>query len=392
MTLTSRHTTRADESAGRIHKQDCSIDDFRACIEAETDLADYPHAARTEQGVLFYDAAAVSAADREELADELSQALLTGPGIVVFTGAFDARHGLDESTRLFTEMIAEQRAAGTDSGDHFAAPGANDRIWNALQKHALRAPELFVRYYANDVLALIAEAWLGPMYQVTSAINVVNPGGQAQNPHRDYHLGFMSTETASRFRAHAHRVSPALTLQGAVAHVDMPLESGPTMYLPYSQRYEAGYVAFNLPEFREYFAEHHVQLPLAAGDAVFFNPALFHAAGTNSSADIRRMANLLQVSSAFGRAMDAVDRSAMLRAVYPQLQRLAAAGDEAAVANAVAATAEGYAFPSNLDLDQPLTGMHGETQAELTRRALAAGTTPAQFDAELSALDARHLA
>ena len=71
-----------------------------------------------------------------------------------------------------------------------------------------------------------------------------------------------------------HRASPALTLQGAVAHCDMPVESGPTMLLPHSQRFTGGYLAFNRPEFVDYFAAHHVQLPLRKGDAVFFNPAL----------------------------------------------------------------------------------------------------------------------
>ena len=47
-----------------------------------------------------------------------------------------------------------------------------------------------------------------------------------------------------------------------------------------------------------YFARNCVQLPLAKGDAVFFNPALFHGAGTNRTADVRRMAHLLHVSSA----------------------------------------------------------------------------------------------
>ena len=51
-----------------------------------------------------------------------------------------------------------------------------------------------------------------------------------------------------------------------------------------------------------------MQLPLPKGDAAFFNPALFHGAGTNVSRDIQRVANLLQVSSAFGRAMETVDR------------------------------------------------------------------------------------
>src|SRR5690349_15769362 len=314
-------TTTMTAGTGRISESDCNIDDFAQLLVQDTDLADYPFADDTRRGVLFYSAEAIrSLRDRrEEIADELARAFLDGPGIVVVKGAFGAEHALAETTALFTRIIAEQRASGVAAGDHFAKPGANDRIWNALQKLALTAPELFVRYYANDILALVSYAWLGPMYQVTSAINVVNPGGQAQNPHRDYHLGFMSTATAARFRRHTHRLSPALTLQGAVAHVDMPLESGPTMYLPYSQRYEPGYLAFNLPEFRAYFDAHHVQLPLTAGDAVFFNPALFHAAGSNSSTDIKRMANLLQVSSPFGRALDAVDRTRIVNAIYPSL-------------------------------------------------------------------------
>ncbi|GAC66699.1 phytanoyl-CoA dioxygenase family protein [Gordonia soli] len=381
--------------SGRLTAADCRIEDFVASIGVDTDITEYPHAARVEQNVLIYDAAALEseigdAEQRAVIADELAHALLNGPGIVVFAGAFDDRHALDASTAVFGEIIAEQKAAGTAAGDHFAKPGANDRIWNALQKLAVREPEIFTRYYGNDILALISEAWLGPWYQVTSSINVVNPGGESQNPHRDYHLGFMSTDTAEQFRAHIHRLSPALTLQGAVAHVDMPVESGPTMYLPYSQRYEPGYIAFNLPDFRAHFAEHHIQLPLAKGDAVFFNPALFHAAGHNISTDIKRMANLLQVSSAFGRAMDAVDRSAMLTALYPHLVALGENGAATELANVIASSAEGYAFPSNLDLDQPLTGLTGETQAELVARAVRTGLDATQFAAELRAHADRH--
>ena len=111
----------------------------------------------------------------------------------------------------------------------------------------------------------MSRAWLGPNYQVTSQVNVVNPGGAAQIPHRDYHLGFQTVEVAEEFPAHAHRLSAVLTLQGAVAHTDMPVESGPTMYLPHSQKYELGYLAWRRPEFVEYFAAHHVQLPARQG-------------------------------------------------------------------------------------------------------------------------------
>ena len=74
------------------------------------------------------------------------------------------------------------------------------------------------------------------------------------------------------------------------------------------QRYEPGYVVVTAPAFRTYFADHHVQLPLAKSDAVFFSPALFHAAGANRTTGTYRMANLLQISSAFGRAMETVHR------------------------------------------------------------------------------------
>ena len=47
------------------------------------------------------------------------------------------------------------------------------------------------------------------------------------------------TRSSSEYPTHVHLLSPVLTLQGAVAHSDMPVESGPTMYLPYSHQYDA---------------------------------------------------------------------------------------------------------------------------------------------------------
>jgi ectoine hydroxylase-related dioxygenase (phytanoyl-CoA dioxygenase family) len=246
-----------------------------------------------------------------------------------------------------------------------------------MEKMARRDPETFADYYANDIVALVCAAWLGPGYQVTSQINVVNPGGVAQSAHRDYHLGFLPGPVAEAFPAHVHRLSPVLTLQGAVAHCDMPAESGPTMYLPHSQKYEPGYLAWNRPEFGAYFSTHYVQLPLAQGDAVFFSPALFHAAGTNRSAGIKRMANLLQVSSAFGRAMESVDREAMANAVFPVLGRRKAEGaSQEWLDNVVAACAEGYPFPTNLDRDPPAGGLAPPSQADLLRRAVREDWTP----------------
>jgi ectoine hydroxylase-related dioxygenase (phytanoyl-CoA dioxygenase family) len=321
---------------------------------------------------------------------ELVRALTEGPGVVVLENAFPEHAVVDRVTVAFDAMVADERASGGPAGDHFAPPGANSRVWNALEKLAVRDPEAFVDYYANDVLALVAGAWLGPGYQVTSQVNVVRPGGGAQDPHRDYHLGFLANEAVERFPTHVHLLSPVLTLQGAVAHSDMPLESGPTLYLPYSHQYAAGYLAWRLPEFREYFAANHVQLPLRKGDAAFFNPAVFHGAGSNVSADIQRVANLLQVSSGFGRAMEHVDRVKVAKAVYPALrQRRATGADPAALQNAVAAAAEGYPFPTNLDRDQPIGGLTPLAQTEILAQALAEDWSPARLDEALDAYAGR---
>ena len=379
----------------RLRAADCDLDDFVALVGRPTDAADYPLATEVVDRVLVYDAARLrtevaGAGGPDTVAAEIVRALTDGPGVVAIRGAFPDPAVVDRATAAFDAMIADEKVADGTRGDHFARAGANDRVWNALEKLALRDPSTFVDYYANDVIALVARAWLGPGYQVTSQVNVVRPGGQAQDPHRDYHLGFLENDIVEQYPAHVHLLSPVLTLQGAVAHSDMPVESGPTMYLPYSHQYAPGYLAWRLPEFREYFAEHYVQLPLAKGDAAFFNPALFHGAGTNVSSDIQRIANLLQVSSAFGRAMETVDRDRVLRAVYPVLVERQAAGTPAdALARALAAAAEGYPFPTNLDLDQPVDGMTPASQAELAADALASGRSAEELAAVLDGYAAR---
>lgn len=360
-------------------------------MASEPVLAQYPHAVAIESGaVVFHGPSLVAAVtdpvQRREVLVELAHALgPDGTGIVVFQQAVDLG-AVDAASDAFRALIAEQHASGAVAGDHFAKPGANDRVWNALEKLAVLEPDVFARYYGSELIALVSEAWLGPWYQVTSQVNVVNPGGQAQSPHRDYHLGFLSDEQAERFPAHVHHLSPALTLQGAVAHCDMPVESGPTLYLPRSHRYERGYLAWRRPEFIEYFDAHHVQLPLLKGDAVFFNPALFHAAGTNRTADVRRMANLLQVSSAMGRAMETVDRERMCLALYPVLlQRVAQHGIDGEVRRVVATSADGYAFPTNLDRDPPVDGLAPATQADLVLACLTEGLGVAEFASRLAA-------
>ena len=375
---------------------DVDVNELAALITTVTPPGTYPHAAAIVREVVVYDMVALTptistAEGRLEVMAEIAHVLREGPGVVVLRHAV-GREVLDRATAVFEWLIAEQHAAGTESGDHFATAGANDRVWNALEKLAVADPDVFVDYYASDAIALAATAWLGPAYQVTSQLNVVRPGGVAQDAHRDYHLGFMTDAQAEPFPGHAHLVSSVLTLQGAVAHCDMPVESGPTKLLPHSQKFPAGYVAWRRPDVVELFEEWQVQLPLEAGDAAFFNPALFHAAGSNHTSDIRRMANLLQISSAFGRAMETIDRARICRAVYPVLlDRQAAGWAESTLHRAIAASAEGYAFPTNLDRDPPIGGLAPPSQADIVRQALADRWSEGQLEDALIALDDRRL-
>lgn len=373
-----------------LSEEACDLDDFRDLAEKATVLADYPAASAVEKNVLIYDsrkvmAAAATPEGRRAVLAEICEAFGEGPGVVVFKRAYEDTGIIDRASTIFDAIIEEQHRTATAGGDHFAKPGANDRIWNSLEKHCLADPANFAEYYGNPIIALASEAWLGPSYQMTAQVNRVNPGGAAQSAHRDYHLGFQSSAVIEQFPAHVHRLSPVLTLQGAVAHCDMPLESGPTLFLPHSQTYVPGYLALKRQEFRDYFETHHVQMPLEKGDVVFFNPALFHAAGTNRSADIKRVANLLQVSSAFGRAMETVNREKMSARLFPALKNLQEKLSPDEIANAVAACAEGYSFPTNLDRDPPLGGLAPKTQAQLMHEALKEGWSDEAFTAALAA-------
>jgi len=345
--------------------EDIELRDLESLCNQAVAKVDYPHAAAVEHNVVIYDRATlVGAANPAEMKSELAKCLSAGPGVFIVRRAFDDSHVLDRSNELFREIAAAESRTAPARGDHF---GDNQRIWNSLQKTCIVDPQIFVAYYSNPILHLAAASWLGPGYRMTAQVNNVRPGGEAQAAHRDYHLGFQSPGTIAQFPLHAQTMSSVLTLQGAIAHTEMPCSSGPTLLLPFSHQYPLGYLAAERPEFANFFEQRHCQLPLSKGDALFFNPALFHAGGANHS-DQDRIANLLQISSAMGRTMESVNHRKMIEAVYPVL-RQTECGDM--VANTIAAVADGYSFPTNLDSDPPIEGKAPVTEQEIVRAAVA---------------------
>lgn len=371
----------------------CDLNTFKSvCGRSLADI-DVPLADMIQKNVPIYDIGRLGASFSDPIAKkalmaEWASVLLSGSGVLVLQNAYQDTAIIDQATRLYDQIIADEKAGPGGGADHFAASGANDRVWNSLQKLCEVDADVFAQYFCNPAIAVVCEAWLGPNYQMTAQVNLVHPGGKAQQAHRDYHLGFQTAGQSVQYPAHVHELSPVMTLQGGIAHCDMSIESGPTKFLPFSQTYKPGYAAWRRDDFRAYFDDNHIQLPLSKGDAVFFSPALFHAAGENRSTDVHRMVNLLQVSSAFGRAMESIERRGMCKLVYPVLQR--ALSDEtmnqAEVEAVIASTAEGYSFPTNLDRDPPSGGLAPETQAALMQRALGLGMSAKEFGAALDAI------
>ncbi|KAJ5673770.1 hypothetical protein N7462_009209 [Penicillium macrosclerotiorum] len=363
----------------RLYKPSAyNLDEFQQICSRTVDPATYPLACAVEQNIPIYDIPALDAQSPGSetiaaLQDEWHHILFTGPGVFVLRGMYSPTRYeavLTAADAAFDRIIAAERASHPTKGDHFAAGGTNDRIWNSFSKHALDDP--------SSLSPLLRKPVAGPL-------NAVHPGGAAQAPHRDYHFGFMDAATLATYPAATHRASQLLTLQGAVAHSAMPVASGPTRFLPFSQTFGPGYGAAREPAFAAHFAAHYVALPLARGDGVFFNPALMHAAGANVTepgSGTRRVANLLQVSSAFGKPMEAVDGLPLVERCWGSLgemYRAGVAGGEGSwamreVRAFVAAVVEGYPFPTNLDRRPPApSGMAPESEQDVVMRGLEEG-------------------
>jgi hypothetical protein len=182
-----------------------------------------------------------------------------------------------------------------------------------------------------------------------------------------------------------HRLSPALTLQGAVAHCDMPVETGPTLYLPHSQKYPAGYLVADRADFRAYFAEHHVQLPLTQGRRRVLQPG--PAARRRAQplhrrpADGEPAAGLLGVRAGDGAGRPRPGGRRRAARAAPHARRGAA---ERQLHHVVAAAAEGYPFPADLDRTPPVDGLAPPTRADLLAEAVRDDWDDARFAAALA--------
>ena len=308
-----------------LHADDCSVDDFRAIVEVTTDGRDYPHAADVVDNVLVYDcdrlrAEITTPAGRRSVQAELVVAMADGPGLVVFAGAFPDTSIVDRVTDVFVAIIADQHAAGQAAGDHYAKPGANDRIWNALEKLALRDPDAFVDYYGNEIIELVSSAWLGPELPDHVAGQRRQPGRRRPGspprlpprvPVRRGRRAVPGPRPPVVGRAHAAGRGRPHRHAGRERSDDVPAALAEVRArLPRLASSRLRRVLRRTPR----------PAPARQGRRGVLQPgAVPRRRSQPVTSDIKRMANLLQVSSAFGRAMETVDREAMSNALFPAL-------------------------------------------------------------------------
>ena len=146
-------------------------------------------------------------------------------------------------------------------------------------------------------------------------------------------------------------------------------------------------MAWRRPEFIDYFDEHRVQLPLAARRRRVLQPGAVPrcraptapptCAGWPTCCRSPRRSG--------GRWRRWIARRWSTPSIPTLVERAAGGLDDGAVANVVAACAEGYAFPTDLDRDQPVDGLSPPSQADIVRQALGEGWSPDRLRVELAA-------
>ena len=112
--------------------------------------------------------------------------------------------------------------------DHSSIKGTGERIWNFLEKHALKDAETFCEYYSNDIIHALSHWWLGPYYQFTSQINNLTNDHGFMPAHFDFPFGILSDKIKKALPCHQIATNQFHSLQIIVAHTEMTNKNGAT--------------------------------------------------------------------------------------------------------------------------------------------------------------------
>ena len=123
---------------GYFTEKDCNIDHFLTLISEKIDPSSLKFAENLEHNIPIYSNHSVVSSlanplTRRQLMTEWASVISELSGALVVKGAISDLQMLEQVTELFNEIVIKEKAENS-GGDHFGEKGANDRVWNSLQK------------------------------------------------------------------------------------------------------------------------------------------------------------------------------------------------------------------------------------------------------------------
>ena len=123
-----------------IKNKDKNFEIFKQSLSQKTNKSDVPLSKGIEKNIPLYEGKEINERSLEEnykieLLREWSNVFKEGSGIIVIKKGIANSKVISEATSVFTKLIETEKEKFNSGGDHFAKPGANDRVWNALEKH-----------------------------------------------------------------------------------------------------------------------------------------------------------------------------------------------------------------------------------------------------------------
>jgi ectoine hydroxylase-related dioxygenase (phytanoyl-CoA dioxygenase family) len=140
---------------------DCNLAEFSKSLDRKLQQNEVPLSHDIKNNVPIYDVSKINfLTDTKSLRAEWANVLHKTAGVIVLKNAYPDTSFIDTATAVYEKIIADEKAASGDKADHFAASGANDRIWNSAQKLCEYDPETFANYFSNLAVDTACKAWL----------------------------------------------------------------------------------------------------------------------------------------------------------------------------------------------------------------------------------------
>ena len=220
--------------------------------------------------------------------DTAVDALISGPGYVLFPSIFDADE-VAEANRIINLHSDHNAGATHFHGEHSDKIHLQRRVWNLLNKG-----DVFVDMVQHPAVMAVFSKILGRQFILGSyAANRLLPGAPGQEPHIDY--PYWDMHDGDEFPANMN-ASFHMNCQSLISLQDFTIENGATAVVPGSQ--VRGYY----PDAGQ-FEDEHIQLECPAGSLLLFVGMIWHCSMPNNS-DADRTSILGQYLPKFVKPME----------------------------------------------------------------------------------------